>query len=65
MLFRSNQLFYGLKAKAMQEGMLHDALLYEVESEVPVVIVVMSEQLSDAENRLDNLGYQLNQLIME
>ncbi|MDT2767511.1 class A beta-lactamase-related serine hydrolase [Globicatella sulfidifaciens] len=61
----NNQLFYGLKAKAMQEGMLHDALLYEVESEVPVVIVVMSEQLNDADNRLDNLGYQLNHLIIE
>ena len=61
----NNQLFYGLKAKAMQEGMLHDALLYEVEPGVPVVIVVMSEQLNDAETRLDNFGYQLNHLIME
>lgn len=59
----NNQLFYGLKAKSMRDGVLNDALLYEVEKGTPVVIVVMSNQLDDGDNRLDNLGYQLNHII--
>lgn len=54
---------YGLKAKSMREGSLNDALLYELEPGVPVVYVLLTEQLADGEYHLANFGEQLHHLM--